>query len=62
MKSRRLRYTFLSKYTKVDAGYNLLIYYCIAYLLYTMCVPSMGIWYQRCQIIPEGASPLQASW
>ncbi len=22
----------------------------------------MGIWYQRCQIIPEGVSPLQASW
>ena len=27
-----------------------------------MCVPSMGIWYPRYHIIPEGASPLQASW
>src|SRR5690606_6231712 len=27
-----------------------------------MCVPSMGTWYRRYHIIPEGASPLHASW
>ena len=27
-----------------------------------MCVPGMGIWYRRYHIIPEGESPLQASW
>jgi hypothetical protein len=32
------------------------------YVFYTLCVPSMGICYLRYQIIPEGESPLQASW
>ncbi len=29
---------------------------------YVVCVPSMGTWYRRYHNIPEGASPLQASW
>jgi hypothetical protein len=31
---------------------------CVLMHFYIVCVPSMGIWYQRYQIIPEGGSPL----
>jgi hypothetical protein len=40
--------TKLQTNTEPQAGINIL------------CVPSMGIWYRRYQIIPEGESPLCA--
>ena len=62
MASRRLRASNLSNRDEFEAGYNLWTYCYLAYFLYTLCVPSMGIWYRRYQIIPEGESPLRASW
>jgi hypothetical protein len=48
--------------TKFYADYNVHFYHNLGYYFYTLCVASMGIWYLRYQIIPEGVSPLQASW
>ena len=42
MKSRRLRRTFLSIYTKDETSYNPWYYYYSAYFFYTLCAPCIS--------------------